>query len=397
MTTPRHILIAQSRYKVKGGEESVIEAERDLLRSRGHTVEILWRLNDDIQTMPKARLLGETLWSRPSQRLMLQAIAEQRPDIIHLHNIHPLLSPAIYWAIRRTGTPIVQTIHNFRWLCPQGMMLRHEQVCEDCVGRLPWRAVTRRCYRDSALQSAVLAATYALHTRIGSLHRNADRIIALTGFARDKLISGGLPADRLVIKGNFLEDPLQGAALPPDTDRNDRVLYVGRLSEEKGIQVLVKAATALPATLFDVIGQGPLELPRPDNVTFHGFLDKARIHAAMRRSALLVLPSLCYEGMPMVLIEAYANGLPVLASRLGALADLVEDGVTGLLFNPGDTDDLAAKLRWVQAHPDKIRQMGLRAREKYLAHYTAGRNYERLMQIYAEAAAHRARPHPTSC
>lgn len=388
--TPCRVLIAHSRYQVQGGEESVIEAELDLLRSRGHTVDVLWRLNDDIRTMSRPRLLAETVWSRPSQQMMLQAIAAQRPDIVHLHNIHPLLSPSIYWAIRRTGTPIVQTIHNFRWLCPQGMMLRHEQVCEDCVGKLPWRAVTRKCYRDSALQSAVLAGTYALHTWMGSLHRNADRIIALTDFARDKLIGGGLPADRIVIKGNFLEDPAPTPTLPADPARGDRVLYVGRLSEEKGIQVLVRAAATLDDTAFDVIGQGPLALPRPGNVTFHGHLAKPRIHAAMQRSALLVLPSLCYEGMPMVLIEAYANGLPVLASRLGALAGLVEDGVTGLLFTPGDADDLAAKLRWARAHPDQIRQMGLRAREKYLTHYTAERNYERLMQIYAEAAAHRA-------
>lgn len=393
--TACRILIAHSRYQVQGGEESVIEAELDLLRSRGHTVDVLWRLNDDIRTMSRPRLLAETVWSRPSQQMMLQAIAAQRPDVVHLHNIHPLLSPSIYWAIRRTGTPIVQTIHNFRWLCPQGMMLRHEQVCEDCVGKLPWRAVTRRCYRDSALQSAVLAGTYALHTWMGSLHRNADRIIALTEFARDKLIAGGLPADRIVIKGNFLEDPTPAPASDPV--RGERILYVGRLSEEKGVQVLVRAAATLTDTAFDVIGQGPLALPRPDNVTFHGHLDKPKIHAAMRRSALLVLPSLCYEGMPMVLIEAYANGLPVLASRLGALAGLVEDGVTGLLFTPGDADDLAAKLRWARAHPEQLRQMGLRAREKYLTHYTAGRNYERLMQIYAEAAAHRSRPLPTSC
>lgn len=383
------ILFIHSRYQIPGGEESVVEAEIQLLRSHGHEVWRYERDNHEVDGRNRIGLLRDTLWSTSSHDAVHHLVKEHAIDVVHVHNTLPLVSPSVYWAAGRAGAAVVQTLHNFRWLCPQGTLLRDGRICESCVGKLPWRAIQHRCYRDSAVQSAVMTATYGLHTALGSLHQQADRIIALTNFARNKFIEGGFPPDKMVVKPNFVEDSVAVAPGRPPT--RACVLYAGRLSEEKGPDVLVEAARLLPDEPFELLGHGPLAdtLQQPANVTFSGAVPKARVLDAMQQAMVLVLPSRCYEGLPMTLVEAFCQGLPVIASRLGAFPSLIEDGVTGLLFEPGNARDLADKLRWCRDHPEAVTRMGVAARAEYLRRYTAQSNYEQMLDIYHAAIQHR--------
>lgn len=383
------ILFIHSRYQIPGGEESVVEAEIQLLQSRGHEVFRYERDNHEVSGMNRAALLRDTLWSASSHQAVGRLVAAHGIEVVHVHNTLPLVSPSVYSAASRAGAAVVQTLHNFRWLCPQGTLLREGRICESCVGKIPWRSIQHRCYRDSAVQSAVMTATYGLHTVLGSLHRHADRIIALTDFARDKFIEGGFPADKMVVKPNFVEDTASGTA--PTSRQRSGVLYVGRLSEEKGPDVFVEAAGLAPTERFEMLGNGPLAetLARPANVTFAGAVAKAQVLDAMQRAMVLVLPSRCYEGLPMTLVEAFCNGLPVIASRLGAFPSLIEDGVTGLLFDPGDASDLARKVQWCRDHPETVARMGVAARAMYLRRYTAQSNHDQMVSIYRSAIEHR--------
>lgn len=377
------VLLVHNGYQQRGGEDSVVDAELALLRDGGHAVETYFRRNDEIEAMPRARLLADTLWSQRTAADVAALVQAFRPDVIHVHNTHPLVSPSLHWAAARARVPVVQTLHNFRLLCPQGMLLREQRVCEDCVGRVPWRGVAHRCYRDSAAQSAAVAATVTLHRALGTWRRKVRRYIALNAFCRDVFVRGGLPAERIAIKPNFVEVPEA-----PQQPR-DGGLFVGRLSVEKGIAVLAQALAASPAVMLDVIGAGELEpalRPLP-NARCRGFLALPQILERMRGARWLVLPSIWYENFPRTLVEAYACGLPVIASRLGALAELVEHGTTGLLFDPGSADDLARTLQWADTHPDDMARMGANARARYDALYTPQRNLEMLNTIYAEAIA----------
>lgn len=383
------ILVIHSRYQLPGGEEAVVDAEVRLLQSRGHDVFRYERDNHEVTQQSRIGLLRDTLWSPSSYDAVKKLIAQHRIELVHIHNTLPLVSPAVYWAASRAGVAVVQTLHNFRWLCPKGTLLRKGNVCESCVGKIAWRSIPHRCYRNSAVQSAVMTVTYGLHTAIGSLHHHADRIIALTDFGREQFVRAGFPEDKLVVKPNFFEDTTD--APPWGLRQRSGFLFVGRISEEKGPDVYVAAADLLRSERFEMLGDGPLlqGMALPGNVSAPGSVGKADVLDAMQRSVALVMPSRWYEGLPMVLVEAFRNGLPVIASRLGAFLSLVEDGVTGLLFDPGDAKDLARKLQWCRDHPEAVTRMGVAARAEYLQRYTAQSNYEQMLHIYHAAIQHR--------
>lgn len=376
------ILIAHNAYQHRGGEDSVVDSEMSLLRAHGHEVEHYGRHNDEIHGMGRLSMLGQTLWSTRTVRGVEQKIAAFRPDVIHVHNTFPLISPSLYWAAGRAGVPVVQTLHNFRLLCPQAMLLREGRVCEDCVGRAPWRGVGRACYRGSVAQTGALAGMLALHRALGTYRHKVTRYIALNDFCRDVFVRGGLPAERLRVKPNFVDMPPAPAEEP-----RAGALFVGRLSPEKGVATLADAARALPELDIGIIGTGPDEqrVVGVHNVRCLGFMDGTAVRAAMCRAAWLVMPSIWYENFPRTLVEAFASGLPVIASRLGAMAGLVKDGQTGLLFEPGNAADLAEKMKWARDNPDAMRRMGENARAEYEAHYTPEINYRQLMAIYEDA------------
>lgn len=375
------VIVAHTAYRQRGGEDMVFESELALLRDRGHAVEVFMRHNDALDAIPAWRAAAGTLWSQQAAADLTRRIEGFKPDVIHVHNTFPLMSPAIYWAASRAGVPVVQTLHNFRLLCPQAMLLREGKVCETCVGRLPLAGVVRRCYRDSLPQSAVLAAMLGVHRALGTYRHKVSRYIALNEFCRRKFIDGGLPAHRIVVKPNFVDMP----AL--QEGERSGILFVGRLSPEKGVATLVDAAAKLPGVALRVAGSGP-ETSRFDGVggvRLLGAIDPSQVREEMLRARMLVLPSICYENFPRTLVEAFACGLPVVASRLGALAELIDDGVTGLLFEPTNADDLADKIRWTAMHPEKMGEMGRNARREYEAKYSAGTNYRKLVAIYEDA------------
>ncbi|RJF98364.1 glycosyltransferase [Noviherbaspirillum saxi] len=376
------ILVAHNAYQHRGGEDAVVDAEVALLRGYGHQVEIYQQHNDALNSMPRALAAATTIWSHRSTG-DIDALCERfQPDVIHVHNTFPLISPSLYWAAAKRRVPVVQTLHNFRLLCPQAIFLREGKVCEDCIGKVPWRSVTRKCYRESAVQSAVVTGMLTTHRVIGTYRDRVTRYIALNEFARSKYVEGGLPASRFRIKPNFVAS----AAVPGWRARNGG-MYVGRLSSEKGLDVLADAVRRMPGIAVEVIGSGPLEpLARAAfGERCLGFRPLEDIMNRMGSAQYLVLPSICYENSPRTIVEAFSCGLPVIASRLGALIDIVRDGETGLLFNPGDAADLAEKMAWAAAHPEQMKRMGQAARAEYEALYTPERNYEMLMDIYEDA------------
>lgn len=379
------VLTVHAAYQHRGGEDSVIDSEETLLREHGHDVHRFARNNADIAAMGKADLVVRTLWSREAARAFGRELERFRPDVIHVHNTFPLISPSIYWVAERYGVPVVQTLHNFRLLCPQAMFLREGRVCEDCLGHLPWRGAVRGCYRGSVAQSTVLAGMLGIHRYIGTWRDRVTRYIALNEFCRRKFIQGGLPSERIVVKPNFVDFPA------PLERRRDGLLFVGRLSPEKGVAILAEAL-ALDASIHLAVAGSGEEADRISvvpGVAMLGSLTGEEIRERMSGAVALVLPSIWYENFPRTLVEAMACSLPVIASRIGALAELVEDGVTGLLFEPGDPADLSRKMRWAIDHPERVRQMGQTARQRYDTNYTAERNYIQLADIYTEAIAAR--------
>ena len=376
------VLLAHNTYQHKGGEDAVVEAESALLRQHGHVVVPYGRDNHDIDRMPKVAAALQTMWSTRTTNDIDALFASERPDLVHVHNSFPLISPSIYWAAARHGVPVVQTLHNFRLICPQAMLLREGKPCEDCVGKLPWRGVVHRCYRGSALQTAALATMLTGHRVLGTWSDRVTRYIALNEFCRERFIAGGLPAERIRVKPNFVDLP------PPADCPREGFLFVGRLSEEKGIDVMISASALarLPQDIL-VAGTGPMaaRVDAAPGIKPLGALASDEIYEQMSRSTALLLPSIWYENFPRTLVEAFACGLPVIASRLGAMAALVEDRVNGILFEAGNANDLAQKLVWAAENPKQMQVMGRNARACYERDLTADSNYRQLMAIYEEA------------
>lgn len=381
MSAVLRILVCHNRYQLRGGEDAVCESEVALLREHGHDVQLFERSNAELEEGSKLAAAAEAIWSRDSGRAFREVLAEFQPHVIHVHNTFAKISPAIYWEAARARIAVVQTLHNFRLLCPQAMFLREGKVCEDCLGKVPWRGAVRACYRGSVAQSAVLASMVMVHRAFGTWQNKVTRYIALNEFCRNKFIEGGLPAERIVIKPNFVDFDA-----PPEGKR-EGFLFVGRLSIEKGIETLVDAVRELDGLEMRVAGTGP-ELHLLDGIPgirALGALDGDAVRSQMSSSVALVLPSIWYENFPRTLVEAMACGLPIIASRIGALADLVDDGVSGLLFEAGNANDLAAKLAWARNNPASLRAMGVRARAIYEERFTARENYMQLMSIYEDA------------
>jgi glycosyltransferase involved in cell wall biosynthesis len=380
------ILLAHNRYQHRGGEDTVYEQERDLLAANGHDVIEYLKDNRELHGSSRLQMAADAVWSGGAFRELDALIERTRPDVVHVHNTLPQISPAIYYAASKQGVPVVQTLHNYRLLCANGLLMRESVVCEACVGKaIAWPAVRHACYRQSRAATIAVVASTVLHRSIGTFRRQVARYIAMCEFSRAKLLQAGVPHDRIVLKPNFALD--RHAAYDLRAPRSGAV-FVGRLSAEKGIEVLINAWKDSPVGL-QLMGGGQLSealhAAASPAVHVRGFVSDPELANAMRSAQFLVLPSLVYEGFPMVIAEAFAAGLPIIASRLGAMAELVREGETGLHFNPADAADLAAKVRWAATHPEVMHQMSINARATYERYYTPQANYVRLMEIYDEA------------
>jgi glycosyltransferase involved in cell wall biosynthesis len=382
------VLLAHNRYQLAGGEDVVFEAEGRLLESRGHEVVRYVVDNDDLTAMPAWRSGPAALWNRRTYREVASLCGDRKPDVAHFHNTFPLMSPSGYYAARRCGVPVVQTLHNYRLICPNALLFRGGRVCEDCVGRrFAFPGIRHSCYRGSRGASAAAATTVAFHRFRGTWTGQVDAYVALTEFAKAKFVAGGLPEDRIHVKPNFLEeDPGVGSG------EGRYALFVGRLAPEKGLRVLLDAWSQLQGRLpLKIVGTGPEEeyvrarAAEIVGVEALGRLDKADLNRVTASAAFLVFPSTWYEPFGLTVIEALATGLPVVASAHGSGAELVEDGVTGALFRPGDAGDLAAKVTHLLGEPPLLSAMRPRCRDAYLRRFTAATNYESLMRVYDAA------------
>lgn len=393
------VLIVHNAYQQAGGEDAVVSAEKALLLQAGNEVNQYLRDNNEIKsggTCSNITLGFRTVWSSGARNELHRLLKEWKPDVVHFHNTFPLISPAAYYACRELEVSIVQTLHNYRLFCAAGAFFRDGQVCEDCLTKNHWQSVRHACYRQSRSASATAAAMLSFHHWYGTWKNLVDRYIALSEFSRTKFVEAGLPAEKIVVKPNFvLQDPGVGAG------SRAYAVFIGRLSEEKGLRTLLQAwGRVNPNYALRVIGDGPLfkdlqsEISRSglSNVHLNGRLHREASLEVLRGAKVLILPSNCYENFPMTIAEAYACGTPVIASRLGAMAELVADGRTGLHFFPGNADDLAKKVEWAWAHSDEMLEMGWNARAEYEAKYTAKRNYKMLMEVYQRTVQEARKP-----
>jgi glycosyltransferase involved in cell wall biosynthesis len=381
-------LLVHNYYRQPGGEDVVFAVESSLLSSRGHTVLRYTLHNRSVELLGTFSLFFRALWNRHTYKELLHLIRTEAPDVVHFHNTFPLISPAGYHAAKRGGAAVVQTLHNYRLLCPEARFFRGGTTCELCLKRsVPLPAVRYKCYQGSYLRSAGVSAMLALHRLIGTWKNQIDAHVVLSDFARRKFCEGGFPPDKIAVKPNCLvDDPGQG--------RGDGgyILFVGRLSPEKGLETLLQAWPLLEThARLKIVGDGPLahdamqRVQRFETVEYLGRKTHDDVLALMKGAQALVVPSLWYEGLPMTVVEAYATGLPVVASRLGGLAELVRDGETGLHFRAGDAADLAARLAPVLGNADHLQRMRREARREFEAKYTAERNYKLLIEIYEKA------------
>lgn len=382
------VIIAHNFYQQPGGEDQVFASEVALLERFGHAVRRFEMDNDAIASMGKLAALKATLWNKQSYQAVRQAVREHRAQVVHFHNTFPLISPAAYQAAHDEGAAVVQTLHNFRLLCPNAVFFREGKPCEDCLGKtFAWPGVRHKCYRDSRSASGAVAAMSAFHRVKGTWRNEVDAYIAPTEFARQKFIAGALPADRLFVKPNFVDpDPGVGAG------DGGYAVFVARLSSEKGLETLLAAWDRLGGLIpLKIIGDGPLApmvreaVARNQRIEWLGRLPLERVYEMIGHAAMLTFPSRCYETFGRVAVEAYAKGTPVIASNHGAMADVVRDGQTGSLFTPGDPDALADAVRAACGDPSRLSKMRADARSEYEQKYTGDANHRMLLDIYERA------------
>lgn len=382
------IAMFHNYYRQAGGEDVVFAEEASLLQAHDHDVLKYTVQNDDIREhslSDRAALAIRTIWNRQSYRAVRRLIREWKPTVAHFHNTFPVISPAAYYAARAERVPVIQTLHNYRLVCPAAILYRDHQVCEACLQQvIPWAGIAGACYRQSRSATLAVSAMLASHRLGGTWRGKVDAYIALTEFARKKYIEGGLPAERVHVKPNFVHpDP----GFSPGV--GDYLLFVGRLVQEKGIQNLLKAWALVDKRIpLKIVGDGPLaplvlEAAKTfPNIEYLGRRPLAEIYVLLGNARAMVFPSEWYEGFPKVIVEAFAKGTPVIGAALGAVTEVVGEGRTGLLFLPGSAESLAGQVEWAWANGVHMRVMGEEARLEYERYYTAERNYERLSEIY---------------
>jgi len=386
------IVLVHCHYQQPGGEDVVFEQERKLLERAGHQVVVYQRSNYEVESYPGVKrfvLLQKAVWNGDTREEFAGLLRAEKPDVVHVHNTWIMISPAIYSACREAGVPVVQTLHNYRLLCPVGTFFRDGQICEECLDHSLWRSLRNRCYRDSHAETAAVGMMLAVHRTRHTWEREISSYIVLTEFAKGKFLKGGLPPEKIFVKPNFL-DPDPG----PRSGDGDYAIFAGRLSPERRVSALLDAWTRLRSRIpLVVVGggaqQGHLEemaaAQKLDMVRFTGLLPHDKAVETIRGARFLIFSSEWYETFGLTMVEAFACGVPVICSRMGAMREIVDDGRTGLHFTPGDNQDLAEKIEWAWNHPEPMRQMGKAAREEYESKYTAERNYPRLMEIYRDA------------
>ena len=387
-----NILLIHNTYQLPGGEDVVVAQESNLLMRHGHEVEIYKRSNDELNSLSfpqKLGLINRIVSAKDSKSAVRHLITKSKPDVVHVHNTFLMISPSVYEACEEKNVPVVQTLHNYRLLCPASTFYRNGAVCEECVTGSLRRSVQHGCYRDSYSMSATMALVLSIHRSRQTWLKKVDAFIAISRFVGDKFVDSGFPAKKVFVKPNFV-DPDPGERTGP----GEYALFAGRLSPEKGVSTLIEAWRRLPKAIpLVIVGEGPsrerlraeVSAARTNDIRFAGRLERNEVSEAMKKAAFLIVPSVWNEPFGLVLAEAFACGTPVIGARVGAIPEMLDHEVTGLHFAPGDPDDLAAKVAWAWKHQSEMAAMGQSARRVYEEKYTARANYRLMMEIYASA------------
>lgn len=395
------VMLIHNRYIKEGGEDIVFNLEKSLLESRGiYTSEFIVSNKEiNINSVANSLLIGlNTVWSFKNYNRLKHEIKRIKPDIIHVHNTFPLLSPSIYWAINKLGIPIVQTLHNYRFVCANALLLRNDKPCENCVAYNLWPALRYRCYRGSFLATLPVAGMIELHRFLGTYTQKVDAYIALTQFAKSIFVKAGLPQNKIFVKPNFIFDHTYSFSRP--MVQKNQVVFVGRISPEKGLDILLEAWSKLRGntTKLAIIGDGPeknylqQKYSHLTNVEWRGWLNREQVLNEMATSHVVVIPSKWYEGFPMIVVESYAVGTPVIAPMHAAFPEIIREGLNGWLFKPGCSDSLYNILEKISSLNSIHREfLNKKARETYLENYSAEKNYEMLINIYNKVLCGKSR------
>lgn len=387
------ILQVHNEYINSGGEEVVVANEKDLLIEHGHMVQQWILKNSSLKNLnpkKKVELALQSIWSHQSYVVTKEKLLDFSPDIVHVHNTIPQITPSVFSACQELKVPVVQTLHNYKLICPGSNFYRSEGICEDCLGKpFPHPALIHGCYRNQRdyLSTTFHVAGLAFNRLKGAYNQEIDQYIALSNFAREKFIEGELPAHKISVKPNFINSNIEVGS-----HTGNYALYAGRLIPQKGLHTLLKAWTLLKKPIpLKIAGRGPLEnliaQDLPSDVEYLGSLSREHLLEVMRNATVLIFPTEWYEVFGLVLIEAFATGMPVIASRIGGVPEIVEEGESGWLFTPGDPHDLAQTVHSAWLDQNEIKRRGHLARTKFENHYSQQKNYEALMDIYARATS----------
>lgn len=382
--SPMKILQIHNQYTKKGGEDTTVVNEKNLLTAKSHQVEQLFFDNGIIKGIEKIKILYKSIYNQSSRKTLRTKIQNFQPDIIHIHNLFYVASPAILYEAQKHKIPVLITVQNFRLICSGSLLLRNGQVCELCTQKkFPLAGVQHKCFQNSALKTAQLTLTTGIHKILGTWRSKVSAYITLTNFVKNKLVNSSLrlPEEKIFVKPNFAED--KGWA--GSEDRQNFFLFVGRLSHEKGISTLLEASRYIDFPL-EIIGDGEMKpmvqefTQHNPNIVYHGFQGQDFIAEKMKQCKALLFPSVWYEGMPLTLLEAFSTGTPVIISDIDNLNEMVKHQYDGLHFRTGDSKDLAEKIQYFQQNAKPAFYKN--ARKTYETLYSPEINYQKLMEIY---------------
>lgn len=378
------------RSSAPSGEDSVYRNEKKLLEDNGYEVITYEKHNDCLDNTSNLKKIvagTEFIWSKQAFREITAIIDLHKPDIAHFHNIFPQISTSAYLACKKKGVPVVQTLHNFRYICPAGLLQRNNKPCEECIEKSIVSSLLHRCYRNSLLATLPMAAMIIFNRLTGNFKNNVDSYIALTNFAKSRFVAAGLPKHKISIKPNFINQTEQQEIVI-----GDYVVFIGRLTQEKGVATLVEACKQTRNIPLKIVGDGELRQKLESvcieydlNIEFLGYRDKETVMSLIKNSRFLVLPSECYEGFPVTIAEAYACGKPVLGSKIGSLDELIVEKVTGRKFVFGSADSLAEIMQNMWLDINRIKTMSENAYTAFDTLYNPKINLQLLADIYTNA------------
>ena len=380
----KNILIVHNYYRIPGGEDTVVKNEKDMLEENGHKVVLYTRNNDEIKNLGKIKLLFESFFSFKTYNEVKRIVKENNIDVVHVHNTLPLVSPSIYYAAKKCKVKVIQTVHNFRLMCPSGTFTRKNSICEDCVQQNLFAAIRHKCYRNSKIQTSIVALTLLLHRILGT-YKIIDKYIVLTEFNKNKL-KVILDEKKIVIKPNFVKRSMN---LELNNEKK-HFLFLGRIEELKGIRLLVKTCEKMKNIEIVIAGTGPLEEEikqyikknKIKNINLVGYKSKEEVFNLLKTAKALIVPSQCYEGFPMTIVESLSLGVPVITGNIGNLSTIIKHNYNGLIFNYNNEKSLMIAIDKLNKDVVLRKKLSLGANETYNQKYNEIENYRILEQIY---------------